>query len=64
MDGKILMAGESGEAFSQDVYASWVKPTHEIRLRVNNIYDRSYVKHGSNIKEVGRDVRLNVSYMF
>lgn len=56
--------GESGEAFSQDVYASWVKPTHEIRLRVNNIYDRSYVKHGSNIKEVGRDVRLNVSYMF
>ena len=56
--------GESGEAFSQDVYASWVKPTHEIRLRVNNIYDSSYVKHGSNIKEVGRDVRLNVSYMF
>ncbi len=55
---------ESGEAFAQDIYASWARPTHEVRLRVNNVYDRAYIKHGSNIKEVGRDFRLQASYLF
>ncbi len=59
-------AGTNGspEAFTQDLYAAWTRPTHEIRFRASNVHDRSYVKHGSMIKEVGRDLRLNVSYLF
>jgi hemoglobin/transferrin/lactoferrin receptor protein len=57
---------EYNEYFTQDLYINWepkisVFERTRIGLRLNNIYDRSYLQHGTPIPGVGRDVRLNLT---
>jgi hemoglobin/transferrin/lactoferrin receptor protein len=49
-----------------DLYVAWEPEVRwarrlEVRLRVNNLFDRQYQPAGNRIPEVGRDLRLGVS---
>jgi hemoglobin/transferrin/lactoferrin receptor protein len=55
---------DTSEYFVQDFYMTYLFEKFELQARVNNVYDRYYRKHGSNIFEVGRDLRLTVSSIF
>lgn len=62
---RVTSRGErTGEAFVQDLYAQWAKSDWEAQLRVNNLHDREFRRHGSTLNEPGRDVRAAVSYLF
>ncbi|MFN7727781.1 MAG: TonB-dependent receptor domain-containing protein [Bdellovibrio sp.] len=52
------------EYYAQDIYVTFKESIWSANLRINNVLDRSYRRHGSAIKEVGRDVRLTASYAF
>ncbi len=50
-----------------DAFARWRAPRGPlgalaVSLRLNNVLDKAYRRHGSAILEAGRDVRLGVSY--
>lgn len=52
--------------FTQDIYFQYglkKKSGGNFGLRANNIFDRSYRKNGSSLSEVGRDLRLQVTWL-
>lgn len=50
--------------FTQDFYFGYSTKKVEVRMRVNNAYNREYRRHGAGIDEVGRDYRIQASYLF
>jgi hemoglobin/transferrin/lactoferrin receptor protein len=50
--------------FTQDFYGEYKWKDMEIRVRLNNAYDRDYQRHTSAIKDTGRDFRLNINWTF
>lgn len=53
--------------FVQDLFLQYRPQRSEglsATFRVNNLYDREYQRNGSLLREVGRDFRLNLSWLF
>lgn len=54
------------DAFTQDLYISYASPFDKGfsgGLRVNNMYDRRFRRHGNTIDEAGRDIRVDLSWL-
>lgn len=54
----------TGSYFVQDLYAMVPGSRWNLVVRVNNLYDRAYRRHGSTNLEEGRDVQAVTSWLF
>lgn len=50
--------------FAQDFYVTYDWRKFEAAVRLNNAWDRDFTRHGSVIKDTGRDVRAQISWTF
>lgn len=50
--------------FVQDVALSYQRGRGEVGFRINNLHDLDYRRHGSAIREVGRDLKVTTSWVF
>lgn len=56
---------ETGAFYLQNLFFSYAYNNQlNFRLSINNLFDRSYVKHGNGIEGTGRDVQLLAKYIF
>lgn len=47
-----------------DLHAKFNRGPLETTFRINNVLDHNYRRHNSGIGDVGRDVRVNLAYLF
>ncbi|MBX3022466.1 MAG: TonB-dependent receptor [Bdellovibrionales bacterium] len=50
--------------YVQDIFATYSPGAWQMRLRLDNAFDRDYKPHTSAIKSAGRDVRVSLGYTF